>query len=69
MSQLDVVTAESQVAAANRDLILAQTALEQQVTTVKQRQISKKGDPVLDAATIVATDQMRRCRARATCST
>ncbi len=57
MSQLDVVTAESQVAAANRDLILAQTALEQQVTTVKQL-ISKKDDAALDAATIVVTDQM-----------
>ncbi len=57
MSHLDVVTAESQVAASARDLILAQTNLEQQVTTVKQL-ISKKGDPALDAATIVVTDRM-----------
>jgi outer membrane protein TolC len=57
MSHLDVVTAESQAAASARDLILAQTALEQQVTTVKQL-ISKKGDAALDAATIVVTDQM-----------
>jgi outer membrane protein TolC len=61
MSHLDVVTAESQVAASTRDLILAQTNLEQQVTTVKQL-ISKKGDPALDAATIVVTDQLPQPR-------
>jgi len=57
MSQLDVVTAESQVAASERDLIVAKTNLEQQVTTVKQL-ISKKDDPLLDAATIVVTDRL-----------
>jgi len=61
MSHLDVVTAESQVAANARDLILAQTNLEQQVTTVKQL-ISKKDDPALDAATIAVTDQMPQPR-------
>jgi hypothetical protein len=38
VSHLDVVTAESQAADAARDLILAQTNLEQQVTAVKQLQ-------------------------------
>jgi len=61
MSHLDVVTAESQAAAAARDLILAQTNLEQQVTTVKLL-ISKKGEDALDAATIVVTDQMPQPR-------
>ena len=61
MSHLDVVTAESQVAASERDLILAQTNLQQQVTTVKQL-ISKKGDEALDAATIVVTDPLPQPR-------
>jgi outer membrane protein TolC len=61
MSHLDVVTAESQAAAAARDLILAQTNLEQQVTTVKQL-ISKKDDDTLDAANIVVTDQLPQPR-------
>jgi outer membrane protein TolC len=61
MSHLDVVTAESQAAAAARDLILAETNLEQQVTTVKQL-ISKKDDDALDAATIVVTDQLPQPR-------
>lgn len=61
MSQLDVVTAESQVAASARDLILAQTNLEQQVTTLKQL-ISKKDDPQLEAATIVVTDRLPQPR-------
>jgi outer membrane protein TolC len=61
MSHLDVVTAESQVAASARDLILAQTNLQQQVTTVKQL-ISKKDDDALDAATIVVTDNMPQPR-------
>ena len=55
MSRIDVVTAESQEAAAERDLIVARTALEQQSTTLKQL-ISKRGDPALDAATVVITD-------------
>ena len=57
MSRLDVVTAESQAAASRRDLIVAQTNLEQQVTTVKQL-LSKRDDPALDAATIVVTDSL-----------
>jgi outer membrane protein TolC len=55
MSGIDVVTAESQEAAAERDLIIARTALEQQTTTLKQL-ISKRNDPALDAATIVIVD-------------
>jgi outer membrane protein TolC len=55
MSGIDVVTAESQTAAAERDLIVARTTLEQQTTTLKQL-ISKRNDPALDAATIVITD-------------
>ena len=55
MSRLDLVTAESQVAASQRDLIIAQTNLQQQETTLKQL-ISKKGDPALDKATIVVTN-------------
>ena len=61
MSNLDVVTAEAQVAASQRDLILAQTNLEQQETTLKQL-ISKKDDDQLEAATIVVTDQMPQPR-------
>jgi outer membrane protein TolC len=57
MSNIDVVTAESQAAASQRDLIVAQTALEQQNTTVKQL-ISKISDPALDAATIVIADPL-----------
>ncbi len=57
MSRLDLVTAESQVAASQRDLIVAQTNLEQQETTLKQL-VSKKGDPALDAATVVVTDAL-----------
>jgi outer membrane protein TolC len=57
MSSVDVVTAESQLAASQRDLIVARTSLEQQVTTLKQL-ISKRDDPALDAATIEATDAL-----------
>jgi outer membrane protein len=57
LSGLDVVTVESQVAASQRDLIVAQTNLQVQETTVKQL-LSKRGDPELDAATIVLTDLM-----------
>jgi outer membrane protein TolC len=56
-SGLDVVTVESQLAAGQRDLIVAQTNLQVQETTLKQL-ISKKGDPDLDAARIVLIDQM-----------
>ncbi len=57
MSRLDLVTAESQVAASQRDLIVAQTNLQQQETTLKQL-ISKKGDPALDHATLAVTDSL-----------
>ena len=57
MSRLDVVTAESQVASSQRDLIVAQTALEQQQTILKQL-VSKIGDPALDAAATVLTDPL-----------
>jgi len=57
MARLDVVTAESQEAAGERDLIIAQTVLEQQVTTLKQL-ISKRGDPALDAATVIVADPL-----------
>ena len=57
MSKLDLVTAESQVAASQRDLIVAQTNLQQQETTLKQL-VSKKGNPALDAATLVLTDAL-----------
>ena len=57
MSRLDVVTAESQVAASERDLVIAQTNLQLQETNLKQL-MSKRGDPDLDAATIVVTDPL-----------
>jgi outer membrane protein len=57
LSQIDVVTAESQVAASERDLIIAQTNLEQQVTTLKQL-ISNKDDSKLEGATIEVTDPL-----------
>lgn len=57
MSRLDVVTADSQVAASQRDLLVAQTNLEQQETTLKQL-LSKRDDPALDAAQIVVIDPL-----------
>jgi outer membrane protein len=57
LAHLDVVTAQSQVAASQRDLIVAQTNLQIQETTLKQL-LSKKGDPDLDSASIVLTDGM-----------
>jgi hypothetical protein len=57
LSRLDVVTAESEVAASQRDLIVAQTSLEQQETSLKQL-LSKRDDPALDAAVIVVTDPL-----------
>jgi outer membrane protein TolC len=57
LSRIDVVTVESQAAASGRDLIVAQTNLQQQETTLKQL-ISKRNDPDLDAATIVLTDPL-----------
>jgi outer membrane protein TolC len=57
LSRIDVVTVESQAAASDRDLIVAQTNLQQQETTLKQL-ISKRNDPDLDAATIVLADPL-----------
>jgi outer membrane protein TolC len=57
LSRIDVVTAEAQVASSERDLIVAQTNLEQQETTLKQL-ISKRDDPLLDNATIEVTDML-----------
>ncbi len=61
MSRLDVVTADSQLAASQRDLVIAQTNLEQQETTLKQL-LSKRGDPALDSAQIVVTDLLPQPR-------
>jgi outer membrane protein len=57
LSRLDVVTAESQVAASERDLVIAQTNLQVQETNLKQL-MSKRDDPDLDTATIMVTDQL-----------
>ena len=57
LSNLDVVTVQSQVAASERDLIIAQTNLEQQETNLKQL-ISKVDDSALDSAKIVLTNSM-----------
>ncbi|HTS30657.1 MAG TPA: TolC family protein [Bryobacteraceae bacterium] len=57
MSRLDLVTAESQLAASQRDLIVAQTNLQQQETSLKQL-VSKKSNKLLDSATVVVTDML-----------
>jgi outer membrane protein TolC len=57
LSRLDVVTAESEVASSQRDLLVAQTNLDQQETTLKQL-LSKRDDPELDAAVIVVIDPL-----------
>lgn len=56
-SKLDVVTAQSQLAASQRDLTIARTNLEQQETTLKQL-LSKRDDPELDSASITVTDPL-----------
>jgi outer membrane protein TolC len=61
LSRLDVITAESEVASSQRDLIVAQTNLEQQETSLKQL-LSKRDDPDLDAAVIVVTDPLPQPR-------
>jgi outer membrane protein TolC len=61
LSRLDVVTAESEVASSQRDLLVAQTSLEQQETSLKQL-LSKRDDPDLDAAVIVVTDPLPQPR-------
>src|SRR5215469_14344927 len=57
LSRIDVVTAEAQVASSERDLIVAQTNLQQQETALKQL-ISKRDDPQLNNATIEVTDPL-----------
>jgi outer membrane protein TolC len=57
LSRLDITTVESQAKASERDLIVAQTNLQQQETTLKQL-ISKRNDPDLDTATIVLADPL-----------
>jgi outer membrane protein TolC len=55
-ARLDVVTAEAQVAASRRDLVVAQTNLKQAETQLKQM-LSKRINPDLDAASIQITDR------------
>lgn len=57
LAPLDVVAAESEVAARERDRVLAQTNLQLQETRLKNL-LSKRPDPALDAAEIVLTDRM-----------
>ena len=58
LSRLDVVTAESEVASSQRDLIVAQQlSLQQQEASLKQL-LSKRDDPDLDEAVIVVTDPL-----------
>ena len=57
LSNIDVVTVQSQVAASERDLIVARTNEQQQEAVIKQL-ISKQGNPELDNATVVPADQM-----------
>ena len=54
---LDVVTASSAAAAAERDLIVAQTNLQQQEAQLKSY-LSKTGDPLLDASRVETTDAL-----------
>ena len=57
LARIEVVRAESEVAARERDLITAQTSLQQQETLIKN-QISRTSDPELDAARLEATDAL-----------
>jgi outer membrane protein TolC len=57
MAPLDVVAAEAEVAARERDLIVAQTSLQLAETRLKTM-LSKQVDPDLDSARIVITDRM-----------
>jgi len=54
---LDVVTARSAAAAAERDLIVAQTNLQLQEAQLKSY-LSKTGDPTLDASRVETTDTL-----------
>ena len=57
LARIEVVRAESEVAARERDLITAQTSLQQQENLIKN-QISRTSDPDLDAARLEATDAL-----------
>ncbi len=57
MAPLDVTSAQSEVASRQRDLIVAQTNLQLQETTLKNI-LSVKMDPLLDAAHIVTKDPL-----------
>ena len=57
LAPLDVVAAESEVAARQRDLVVAQTSLQTQETRLKNL-LSKKPDPALDAAQVSLTDRL-----------
>ncbi|MBI4464658.1 MAG: TolC family protein [Acidobacteria bacterium] len=57
LAPLDVVAAQAEVAARERDWVMAQTNLQLQATRLKNI-LSKRADPELDAAQIVLTDRM-----------
>jgi outer membrane protein len=57
LAPLDVIAAESEVAARERDLVVARTNLQLQETRLKNI-LAKKTDPALDAASIAITTQM-----------
>ncbi|MBI4454960.1 MAG: TolC family protein [Acidobacteria bacterium] len=61
LAPLDVVAAESEVAARQRDLIVARTNLQLQEATLKNI-LSKKVDRELDAARLVTTDSLPQVR-------
>ena len=56
-ANLDVISAQSALAAAQRDLVVAQTNFQLQQTQLKSM-LSKTIDPQLDAAEIITTDQL-----------
>lgn len=56
-AQLDVASTASQVAASERDLVIARTNLQMQEVTLKNL-LSKRTDPNLEAAAIVTTDPL-----------
>ncbi|MBI3894369.1 MAG: TolC family protein [Acidobacteria bacterium] len=57
LAPLDVVAAEAEVAARQRDLVVAQTNLQTQETRLKNF-LSKKPDPALDAAQVLLSDRL-----------
>ncbi|MBI4463804.1 MAG: TolC family protein, partial [Acidobacteria bacterium] len=57
LAPLDVVSAEAEVAARQRDLVVARTGLQLQETRLKNL-LSKKPDPALDAAQVSLTDRL-----------